>query len=337
MTTEVAPPRPRAVLVGVPAERRDRRGARGLARRARAAGEDPRLRRGRPGDAEAPRARRRGGARRGQARRAGHLDRRARRRRAPAARPARSKDDDPEDDDDEDGDEAPARAAPRADVVVVDHELSPMQSEPRVGHRRRGARSHRRDPRDLPPPRDEPRGAAPGRDRAAQVPRAAPARARRRRRPRSAAASAAKGAGESHARARSPADPRPDRRAASDELARDRGRAGRSAAARRSEQPTVALVGYTNAGKSSLMRALTGSEVYVADKLFATLDTTVRALHPDDRAARSSCPTRSASSRSCRTISSRRSARRSTRPLEASSLAPRRRRRAIRRSRTSSR
>lgn len=43
----------------------------------------------------------------------------------------------------------------------------------------------------------------------------------------------------------------------------------------------VALVGYTNAGKSSLMRALTDSEVYVEDKLFATLDTTVRALQPE--------------------------------------------------------
>ena len=43
----------------------------------------------------------------------------------------------------------------------------------------------------------------------------------------------------------------------------------------------VALVGYTNAGKSTLMRALTGSEGLVADKLFATLDTTVRALHPE--------------------------------------------------------
>src|SRR5213078_861903 len=43
----------------------------------------------------------------------------------------------------------------------------------------------------------------------------------------------------------------------------------------------VALVGYTNAGKSTLMRALTGSEAFVADKLFATLDTTVRALHPE--------------------------------------------------------
>ncbi|MBP6834738.1 MAG: GTPase HflX [Deltaproteobacteria bacterium] len=53
--------------------------------------------------------------------------------------------------------------------------------------------------------------------------------------------------------------------------------------ARRQEQLRVALVGYTNAGKSSLMRALTGSEVYVADKLFATLDTTVRSLSPESR------------------------------------------------------
>ena len=43
----------------------------------------------------------------------------------------------------------------------------------------------------------------------------------------------------------------------------------------------VTLVGYTNAGKSTLMQALTGSEVLVADKLFATLDTTVRTLHPE--------------------------------------------------------
>jgi GTP-binding protein HflX len=43
------------------------------------------------------------------------------------------------------------------------------------------------------------------------------------------------------------------------------------------------LVGYTNAGKSSLMRALTGSSVRVEDKLFATLDTTVRALTPEVR------------------------------------------------------
>ena len=47
-----------------------------------------------------------------------------------------------------------------------------------------------------------------------------------------------------------------------------------------SDASTVALVGYTNAGKSSLMRALTGDAVYVADQLFATLDTTVRVLTP---------------------------------------------------------
>jgi len=46
---------------------------------------------------------------------------------------------------------------------------------------------------------------------------------------------------------------------------------------------TVALVGYTNAGKSRLMRALTRDEMYVADQLFATLDTTVRALVPETR------------------------------------------------------
>ena len=45
----------------------------------------------------------------------------------------------------------------------------------------------------------------------------------------------------------------------------------------------IALVGYTNAGKSSLMRALTGSDVYIENKLFATLDTTVRALHPEPK------------------------------------------------------
>jgi GTP-binding protein HflX len=40
--------------------------------------------------------------------------------------------------------------------------------------------------------------------------------------------------------------------------------------------PSLALVGYTNAGKSTLFRALTGADAYVADQLFATLDPTVR-------------------------------------------------------------
>ena len=47
----------------------------------------------------------------------------------------------------------------------------------------------------------------------------------------------------------------------------------------RSEMPRVALVGYTNAGKSTLFNAMTGSDAYAADKLFATLDPTVRRLN----------------------------------------------------------
>jgi GTP-binding protein HflX len=51
----------------------------------------------------------------------------------------------------------------------------------------------------------------------------------------------------------------------------------------RHDQLRVALVGYTNAGKSSWMRALTRTDVLVEDKLFATLDTTVRALQPETK------------------------------------------------------
>ena len=50
----------------------------------------------------------------------------------------------------------------------------------------------------------------------------------------------------------------------------------------RAEIPTVALVGYTNAGKSTLFNALTEAGVYVEDKLFATLDPTVRRLELPD-------------------------------------------------------
>lgn len=52
----------------------------------------------------------------------------------------------------------------------------------------------------------------------------------------------------------------------------------------RAEVPTVALVGYTNAGKSTLFNVLTNADVYVKDQLFATLDPTVRRLElPDGR------------------------------------------------------
>ena len=51
----------------------------------------------------------------------------------------------------------------------------------------------------------------------------------------------------------------------------------------RADTPVVALVGYTNAGKSSLLNALTGAQAFVADQPFATLDPTLRKLRLNDR------------------------------------------------------
>ncbi len=48
--------------------------------------------------------------------------------------------------------------------------------------------------------------------------------------------------------------------------------------------PVIALVGYTNAGKSSLLNALTGAKAFVADQPFATLDPTLRSIHLEDSA-----------------------------------------------------
>lgn len=53
-------------------------------------------------------------------------------------------------------------------------------------------------------------------------------------------------------------------------------------ARQRSSIPTLAVVGYTNAGKSTLFNALTSAEVYAANQLFATLDPTLRRLAVDD-------------------------------------------------------
>ncbi len=59
---------------------------------------------------------------------------------------------------------------------------------------------------------------------------------------------------------------------------REQGRQSR----RKAEVPTVAFVGYTNAGKSTLFNALTDADVYAQDQLFATLDPTLRKLQIDD-------------------------------------------------------
>ena len=59
---------------------------------------------------------------------------------------------------------------------------------------------------------------------------------------------------------------------------REQGRQSR----RKAEVPTVAFVGYTNAGKSTLFNALTDADVYAQDQLFATLDPTLRKLKIED-------------------------------------------------------
>ncbi len=64
--------------------------------------------------------------------------------------------------------------------------------------------------------------------------------------------------------------------------------------------PIVALVGYTNAGKSTLFNRLTAADVVAKDMLFATLDPDHARCWTCRMAASRSCPTRSASSPTCR-------------------------------------
>jgi GTP-binding protein HflX len=177
--------------------------------------------------------------------------------------------------------EAPAPAAearPRASVVLVDHELSPSQA--RNLERATGAEVLDRSAVILAIFQRHARS----REARLQVEIArlaywAPRMRETGGRDRQGGGIGGRGAGESQLEL--------DRRKVRDRIAELREelagieREAGTRRKRRGELPTVALVGYTNAGKSSWMRALTGSGVQVADKLFATLDTTVRALQPE--------------------------------------------------------
>lgn len=198
-----------------------------------------------------------------------------------AARDADDEDDEDADDEGEVDDEVPDAVplAERAEVVVVDHELSPRMQRNleratgvevldrthvivEIFHRHAKSREARLQVEiarlTYVAPRLREAGAGGDRQRGGI---------------------GGKGAGESALEL--------DRRKIRDriaELRRELASIERESATRRAsrqQQRRVALVGYTNAGKSSLMRALTSSGVYVADKLFATLDTTVRALRPE--------------------------------------------------------
>ena len=175
--------------------------------------------------------------------------------------------------------EAPAAAdAPRATVVVVDHELSPSQA--RNLERATGAEVLDRSAVILAIFQRHARS----REARLQVEIArlsyvAPRLRETGGRDRQGGGIGGRGAGESHLEL--------DRRKLRDRIAELREelvsieREAGTRRRRRGEFGTAALVGYTNAGKSSWMRALTGSGVLVEDKLFATLDTTIRALSPE--------------------------------------------------------
>jgi GTP-binding protein HflX len=175
--------------------------------------------------------------------------------------------------------ETPAEPeSPRATVVVVDHELSPSQA--RNLERATGAEVLDRSAVILAIFQRHARS----REARLQVEIArlsyvAPRLRETGGRDRQGGGIGGRGAGESHLEL--------DRRKLRDRIAELREelagieRESGTRRRRRGEFNTAALVGYTNAGKSSWMRALTGSGVLVEDKLFATLDTTVRALQPE--------------------------------------------------------
>ena len=169
-----------------------------------------------------------------------------------------------------------------ADTVVFDNELTPGPAvQPREAARPHRHRPHRGDPRHLRPERPHPGGQGAGRAGAAALPPAAAAPRRQRqavpaaRRRRHPLRLAARPSSRSTAGASCAASP--SSRPSSSELAAHRASCSARAAAA-AAWPAVTIVGYTNAGKSTLLNRLTDAGVLVEDRLFATLDPTTRRL-----------------------------------------------------------
>lgn len=206
-----------------------------------------------------------------------HKDK-ARLRREASLRGEGDDSDDGDDGFDDDDDEAPSHAAePAIALVAVDHELSPSQ----LRNLERATGTDVLDRTGVIIEIFHRHARSPKAKLEVELARLAYTAPRVRESPRGKERQRGRGAGEAAIEL--------DRRKIRDRMAELRERIEaiqREESVRRTQRRDarrVALVGYTNAGKSSWMRALTGSQVLVEDKLFATLDTTVRALHPDTK------------------------------------------------------
>ena len=161
--------------------------------------------------------------------------------------------------------------------------------EPRGPPQGEGRRPHRPDPRHLRPAREVGGGPGPGRAGPAQLHEAAAARLGRQLSRQAGGRVGADGGGIG---GRGPGETKieTDRRRINTKIAKLRRELAHMKGTRdtkrqerkRNEIPSVAIAGYTNAGKSSLLNRLTGAGVLVEDSLFATLDPTTRRTETSD-------------------------------------------------------
>lgn len=180
-------------------------------------------------------------------------------------------------------------AQDEADTIVVDDDLPPSPTT-RIGrrHQSEGGRPHRRHPRHLRTACDVARRQGAGGAGTARIHAAATARLGRSL----SRQAGGRAAGDAGIGSRGPGETKieMDRRVIRSRIAKLRRQIAQMAPARdvkrgarrRFGLPTVAVVGYTNAGKSSLTNRLTGSAELVENALFATLDTAVRRAKAKD-------------------------------------------------------